>query len=507
MNKITILLLLSVFFGFSQNKNISGTILDENKLPLIGANITIDGTSLGSSSETDGTFKLKGVAVNQKLTVSYIGYEIYMLVIDSRDNYLIQLTKSSNVLQDVVVVVGYGQTKSKDLTGAVSSVKMSSINTQPVTNVGDAIQGRAAGVQVITSGQPGSNPTIRIRGTGTIGSNDPLLVVDGMPLNGGLNQINMNDIESFQVLKDASSTAIYGARGANGVIIITTKRGTKDKSSLTFDTFTGITEATNIVEVLDASQFATMHNEMLTNAGLSTNPDFSNPSLLGKGTDWVSAFFDKGIQNSYTLSYSAGNEKSKSYTSLNILDQKGIIINTSYKRYILQFNNDSKISDNLKFGNNLKLNNDIKSQGEYNIQNALAALPTQPIFREDGNYSGPIGQPLYSGTIENPIGKAKVIENTTKGYNFQGTIFGELTFLKNFKFKTLAGGEGNFWKTRTWAPSYRWDSNISPNAYLSESSNQSITLLWDNTLTYQKKFENGINLTLLAGTSAQENKF
>lgn len=506
MNKITILLLLSVFFGFSQNKNISGTILDENKLPLIGANITIDGTSLGSSSETDGTFKLKGVAVNQKLTVSYIGYEIYMLVIDSRDNYLIQLTKSSNVLQDVVVV-GYGQTKSKDLTGAVSSVKMSSINTQPVTNVGDAIQGRAAGVQVITSGQPGSNPTIRIRGTGTIGSNDPLLVVDGMPLNGGLNQINMNDIESFQVLKDASSTAIYGARGANGVIIITTKRGTKDKSSLTFDTFTGITEATNMVEVLDATQFATMHNEMLSNAGLSTNPDFSNPNQLGRGTDWVGAFFDKGIQNSYTLSYSAGNEKSKSYTSLNILDQKGIIINTSYKRYILQFNNDSKISDNLKFGNNLKLNNDIKSQGEYNIQNALAALPTQPIFREDGNYSGPIGQPLYSGTIENPIGKAKVIENTTKGYNFQGTIFGELTFLKNFKFKTLAGGEGNFWKTRTWAPSYRWDSNISPNAYLSESSNQSITLLWDNTLTYQKKFENGINLTLLAGTSAQENKF
>lgn len=484
----------------------SGKIVDESSRPLPGATVSLKNSTQSMITDYDGNFSFLASEKNTVIVVTYIGYKQTEVNVAGKEFVEIKMQPESNVLNDVVVV-GYGQVKSKDLTGSIATVKMGNLDDQPVANVGDAIQGRAAGVQVISSGQPGSNPTFRIRGTGTIGNNDPLIVVDGMPLTGGLNQVNMNDIESLQILKDASSTAIYGARGANGVVIITTKRGAIGKSSLTFDINTGISEATNMPKVLNAAQFASLHNDILTNAGLTPNPDFKNPASLGKGTDWVDAYFNAGYQNNYTLTYSAGSEKSKVYTSLNVFDQKGIILNTGYKRYILQFNSDSKISDNLKFGNSLKLNHDVKTQGDINIQNALLSLPTQPIYRENGNFSGPIGQPIYSGDQDNPIGKATIVDNSTTGYNIQGNVFGELTFLKNFKFKTVAGAEANFWKTRTWVPTYAWDSKVGQNAFLSESSNQSITLLWDNTLTYQKKFDNGINLTAVAGTSAQENKY
>lgn len=510
-SKIDLLLLVFLFIpfiGMTQETKIklTGKVLDESNKPLPGATVLVKNSNQSVTTDFDGKFNFLLSEKNSIIVVSYLGYKTTEVKTSGEDFLEVKLVQESNSLNNVVVI-GYGQLKSKDITGAISTVKLTDLSKQPVANIGEAIQGRAAGVQVITSGQPGNNPTFRIRGTGTIGNNDPLIVVDGMPLTGGLNQVNMNDVESLQVLKDASSTAIYGARGANGVVIITTKRGIVGKSNLTFNVSTGISEATDMVPVLDASQFANLHNDILNNAGLAPNPDFQNPAALGKGTDWVDAFFNAGFQRDYTLAYSAGNEKTKTYTSLNLFDQKGVILNTGYKRYILQFNSDTKISNNLKFGNSIKLNHDKKNQGDFNIQTALLSLPTQPIYREDGNFSGPIGQPLYSGDLDNPIGRATIVDNTTRGYNFQGNLFGELTFFKDFKFKTLLGGEANFWKNRTWVPSYAWDNKVSENAYLSESSNQSITLLWDNTLTYQKSFSNDMNLTAVVGTSAQENKF
>jgi TonB-linked SusC/RagA family outer membrane protein len=485
---------------------LSGKVVDETNKPLPGATITLKKSTQSVVTDFDGKFDFLVPQQNSVLVVSYLGYNTKEVTTNGIGFIEIKLKQESETLNNVVVI-GYGQVKSKDLTGSISTIKLTDISKQPVANIGDAIQGRAAGVQVITSGKPGDNPTFRIRGTGTIGNNDPLIVVDGMPLNGGLNQVNMNDIESLQVLKDASSTAIYGSRGANGVVIITTKRGAIGKSILSVDVSSGISEATDVLQVLDASQFASLHNDILNNAGLTPNPAFQNPTSLGAGTNWVDAFFKKGVQNNYTLAYSSGNDKSKIYTSLNVFDQKGIILNTDYKRYNFQFNSDTKVSENLKFGNSIKFNHDVKSQGEYSIQNAILSLPTQPIYRDNGNFSGPIGQAIYSGDVDNPIGKATIIDNSIKGYNVQGSLFGELTFLKDFKFKTILGGEANFWKNRTWAPTYKWDTKVGQNAFLSETSNQSITLLWDNTLTYQKKFDNGINITGIVGSSAQQNKF
>ncbi|MCL8008336.1 TonB-dependent receptor [Gelidibacter japonicus] len=504
-HNILILLFLMPIVMVSQEIRMSGKVIDEFSTPLMGATVLELGTSNGVTSNFDGEFEISVGSLQSLIEISYVGYTTQTIKA-TKDFVTVQMAPDIAAL-DEVVIIGYGESKQRDLTGSVSSVSMDDIVSQPSSNIGDAIQGRAAGVTVITSGQPGNNPTFRIRGTGTIGNNDPLIVVDGMPLNGGLNQVNMNDVETFQVLKDASATAIYGARGSNGVIIISTKRGKKGKGTIDIDVFTSFQQATNVIDVLNAEQFAALSNEMLTNGGFTPNPNFSDPSSLGKGTDWLDSFFTTGRQNNVTLSYAQGNEKSNIFTSLNVFDQNGIIINSEYTRYILQFNSDTQMNEHIKFGNSLKLNYDIKDNGDNNIQNAILSLPTQPIYRENGNYSGPIGQPIYSGDIENPIGKSNIVKNTIKGYNLQGNVYGELGLLKYLKFKTLLGVEANFWDTRTWSPSYSWDSDVAPNAYLSESSNKSLTLVWDNTLTFNKEFNSGSSITAVIGTSAQENQF
>lgn len=406
---------------------------------------------------------------------------------------------------DEVVVIGYGKAKAKDLTGSVSVINLNKVENQPVADIGQAIQGRAAGVNVITSGEPGSNVTFRIRGTGTIQNNNPLIVVDGMPLNGGLNQINMSDVESINILKDASSTAIYGSRGANGVVIITTKRGAKG-GILNFDTFTGIQSVSNMIKVLDASQYAQLNNEMLTNAGMSTNPEFANPASLGKGTDWVDALFSPALMSNYSLSYGDRTEKSNLYVSTSYFNQKGVVLNTNYDRYIVQLNGDTKIKPFLKIGNSVKLQHDLKRSGSYDIKGTILSLPTRPIYDANGGWAGPGSNPLLYGDIDNPIGKAMIVENSTKGYNIQGNIYAEAEILKDLKFKSLGRMEANFWYTRTWSPKYQWGVKSQENSYLSEGSNRSITLLWDNTLTYDKTFgEHHVNAVV--GSSAQNNQY
>lgn len=484
---------------------VSGIVYDDQNQPLIGASVVERRTANGVSTDLEGRFTLNLTTANPVLIISYLGFAEKEVAVNGT-NLEIRLL-SENMTLDDIVVIGYGKAKPKDLTGSVSAIDVGKTKNQPVADIGQAIQGRAAGVQVVSSGEPGSNVTFRVRGTGTIANNNPLIVVDGMPLNGGLNQVNMNDVESISVLKDASSTAIYGSRGANGVVIITTKRGAKQEgSTLTFDAFTGVQNETAMVEVLNAAQFAALNNEILANGGLTPNPAWSNPSALGAGTDWVGKLFNPAMMSSYTLAYGNRSEKSNIYVSGNYFKQEGIVLDTDYERIILQFNTDTKINKTIKFGNSLKLAYDNKERGAYDIRNALLANPTQPIYDETGNFTGPTGNPLYSGDVENPIGKASTVKTSTKGYNVQGTLFTEINLLKNLVFKSLGGLEANFWFDRTWAPKYSWGSDVQPNSYLSQASNRSITLLWDNTITYDIQFGSH-NLNAVIGTGAQENRF
>jgi len=485
---------------------VKGMVTDSKGEPLTGVTVLLKGSATGTTTDVSGKFTLEtGSASKPILVFSYIGYATQEVTVTSSAELNVVMAES-NVQLSELVVVGYGSQKKRDLTGSVSSVNTKELKTLPVPSIGDALQGRSAGVQILSSGTPGNDVTLRVRGTGTINNSNPLLVIDGVPTNVPLNTISPDDIANIEILKDASAAAIYGARGANGVVLITTKKGSTEKNSLEFKMFTGVQTAANMVDMLDASQFAALHNEMMANNGQALDPDYADPASLGTGTDWLDAMFRSAPIQNYSLAYSGGSAKSHYYVSGSVLDQQGIVINTSYRRYTVQFNSDSKVFDWLKFSNNLTLNHDVKKSGDYNIRNAMAALPTQSIYNADGTYSGPVGQSSWVGDITNPIGKATLVENSTQGYNVLGNVSAEISILKDLKFKTTGGLEGIFWDNRTWSPAYDWQPTPQASSYLYQRYNKSLTYLWDNYFTYDTYFNKDHHLTLLAGSSAQTNR-
>lgn len=487
-------------------KTIKGKVTDSKGEPLPGVTVVLQGTTAGTTTDLDGNFILSNVPEDGVITFSFMGMKTVEESVAGKSEFNVTMAEDIVGLEEVVAI-GYGSQKKKDLTGSVASVGTADLKSLPLASVGDAMQGKAAGVQVISSGIPGSDPTFRIRGIGTINDNDPLLVIDGVPTQSGLNQLSMDDVESIHVLKDASATAIYGSRGANGVIIITTKSGNAGKSAISFSAYYGIQQNTNMVEMLNASQFAALHNEMMANAGQAQNPAYSNPASLGEGTDWLGAMFDVAPMQNYSMSYSGGNEASNYYVSANYFDQEGIVNYTGFKRYTLKFNSNSKVFDRVKFGNNIALNHDDKYSGDYSIIDAMKSLPTQAIYNADGTYAGPEGISMWYGDVNNPVGRSEIIKNTTLGYNLIGSIFGEVEILKGLVFKSLGGIKANFWQDRTWSPQYDWQPTPQEQSYLGEGWYRSITWNWDNTLTYTTTINDKHKLNVLVGTSAQENKY
>jgi len=505
-----ILTLLFTFHLSAQNKkSITGTVFDEKNESIIGASVAVKGTTNGTITNVDGKFSLD-VDENDILSVSYLGFLPQEIPVAGKSDFQIIMKENAEML-DEIVVVGYGVMRKKDLTGAVSSIDSKSMQDKPVANLGEALQGRASGVQIINSGAPGSNVSIRIRGISTINNSEPLLVIDGVPTDLSLNALNMDDVQTVDVLKDASATAIYGSRGANGVVLITTKKGKSGDGVVSFSANWGIQEATSMPDMLNASQFASYHNDMIANyngtENLMQRPDFADPTALGKGTDWMDELFRTSLIQNYSISYSGGTDKSNYYVSGGILDQEGIVTNTSYKRYTVQFNGESKVKPWLKFGNNVTLSHDTKKQGSYSIRDAMAAQPTQPVYNEDGSYSGP-GNPAYwYGDIKNPIGNAKVNSQITKGYNLLGNIFAEVNLFNKFTFKTLGGVDFKFWDNTNFSPKYDWKPIPQPESYRYEASNKSLTYLWDNTLTYMDTFNEKHHLNVMIGSSAQNNVY
>lgn len=502
-------LLFTLHLSAQNKKTITGTILDEKGESIIGASVAVKGTANGTITDIDGKFSLD-VNENDILAITYVGFLAQEIPVTGKSNLQITLKENAEML-DEIVVVGYGVMRKRDLTGAVSSIDSKSMQDKPVANIGEALQGRASGVQIINSGAPGSNVSIRIRGISTINNSEPLLVIDGVPTDLSLNALNMDDVQTVDVLKDASATAIYGSRGANGVVIITTKKGKSGDGVVSFSANWGIQNATSMPDMLNASQFASYHNDMIANysgtENLMQRPDFADPTTLGKGTDWMDELFRTSTIQNYSVSYSGGTDKSNYYVSAGILDQEGIVTDTSYKRYTVQFNGESKVKPWLKLGNNVTLSHDAKKQGSYSIRDAMAAQPTQPVYNEDGTYSGP-GNPAYwYGDIKNPLGNAKVNSQTTKGYNLLGNIFAEINFFDKVTFKTLGGIDFKFWDKENFSPKYDWKPISQPESYRYEESNKSLTYLWDNTLTYIDTFNENHHLNVMIGSSAQNNVY
>jgi len=501
-------LLMGLIQIFSQNIQpaITGVVTDTKGESLIGVNVLIKGTKIGTVTDLNGGFTLNDGAGNGVVLVfSYLGYETKEMTYTGQP-LKVQLSESTKAL-DEVVVVGYGVQRKKDLTGSSVSVGSAAIKDKPVSNIAEALQGRAAGVMITNSGSPGSNSTIRIRGIGSINDSSPLIVIDGVPTDLNLNAINQNDIESIDILKDASATAIYGSRGANGVVLISSKKGKSGKAVMSFSANTALNQALGTPRLLNASQFASLHNEMMLNGGQPQRPDFADPTLWGEGTNWYNELIQNGVMQNYLLSYSGGNDNSNYYVSAGVFDQKGIVINTDFKRYSFQFNNEAKIRTWLKFGNNLTVSHDSKHSGSYNILGTMLSLPTQAVYNDDGSFSGPGNSAIWYGDIRNPIGTATLQKSDTKGYNILGNIYAEITLFNKLYIKSLVGVDYKDWNLVSFSPKYDWKPIPAPTSYRYESWNKSLTYLWDNTLTYMETFAEKHNINIMLGSSAQSNLF
>lgn len=488
---------------FAQQITVQGVVKDQTGETVIGASVMEKGTTNGTIAGIDGDFSLN-MSPNGTLVVSFVGYKTQEVQVKGQKQLQVVLSEDAEML-DEVVVIGYGTMKKSDLTGAVSSIGNKDIKDSPVSNLGQAIQGKISGVQIVDAGKPGDNVSIKIRGLGSINNCDPLVVIDGVPTDLGLSSLNMADVERLDVLKDASATAIYGSRGANGVVMITTKRGTEGKGKLAVSANYSFQNATNVPSLLNAAQYAELSNDMMVNSGRNPNPEWANPSELGAGTDWMDELLRTGVMQNYTVSYSGGNEKSHYYVSGGFLDQSGIVKSVNYRRFTFQSNSDAQVLKWLKFSNNITFSADTKKSGSYNIGDALKALPIYPVKNEDGSWSGPDGNSEWYGSTRNPIGPTELNKSQTDGYNFLANLTAELTFTKWLKFKSTFGYDAKFWFIDNFTPKYNWKPTPTEETSRYKSDNKSFTYLWDNYFLFDHTFSEKHRVGLMAGMSAQWN--
>jgi len=488
----------------AQQITVQGVVKDHTGEPVIGASVVQKNTSNGTITDVDGQFTLKTPS-NSVIQVSFVGYKTQDIQVNGKKRFQIVLSEDTELL-DEVVVVGYGTMKKSDLTGAVASVGTKQIKDAPVSNLGQAIQGKISGVQIVDAGKPGDNVSIKIRGLGSINNCDPLVVIDGVPTDLGLSSLNMADVERLDVLKDASATAIYGSRGANGVVMITTKRGAAGKGKLTFSANYAIQNATRVPNLLNASQYAKLSNDMMVNSGRNPNPEWADPSSLAEGTDWLDELLRTGRMQNYTVSYSGGGEKSHYYVSGGFLDQTGTVRSVGYKRFTFQTNSDAQVLKWLKFSNNLTFSADTKKSGSYSLGDALKALPTLPVKDANGAWSGPEGNAEWYGSIRNPIGPTELNKSETKGYNFLANMTAELTFTKWLKFKSTFGYDAKFWFDDSFTPKYNWKPTPIEESSRYRKDSKSFTYLWDNYFLLDYTFAQKHHVGLMAGTSAQWNE-
>ena len=488
---------------FAQQITVQGVVKDQTGETVIGASVMEKGTTNGTITGINGDFSLN-MSPNGTLVVSFVGYKTQEVQVKGQKQLQVVLSEDAEML-DEVVVIGYGTMKKSDLTGAVSSIGNKDIKDSPVSNLGQAIQGKISGVQIVDAGKPGDNVSIKIRGLGSINNCDPLVVIDGVPTDLGLSSLNMADVERLDVLKDASATAIYGSRGANGVVMITTKRGTEGKGKLAVSANYSFQNATNVPSLLNAAQYAELSNDMMVNSGRNPNPEWANPSELGAGTDWMDELLRTGVMQNYTVSYSGGNEKSHYYVSGGFLDQSGIVKSVNYRRFTFQSNSDAQVLKWLKFSNNITFSADTKKSGSYNIGDALKALPIYPVKNEDGSWSGPDGNSEWYGSTRNPIGPTELNKSQTDGYNFLANLTAELTFTKWLKFKSTFGYDAKFWFIDNFTPKYNWKPTPTEETSRYKSDNKSFTYLWDNYFLFDHTFAEKHRVGLMAGMSAQWN--
>lgn len=483
---------------------IKGAVSDKNG-PLPGVTVRIKGTTTGTITDENGHFNIEVPDATAVLVFSFVGYKTQEVLTDGKQNIDIILVEDIQNLEEVVVV-GYGTQKKRDITGAVATVSSSDIRKIPVAGLDQALQGQVPGVQITQNyGKPGSAIQMRIRGIGTIGDSDPLYVIDGVPTKEMINSLNTDDIESISVLKDASAAAIYGARAANGVVLITTKKGQSGVTSVQLNAQYGIQSISNKLDLLTADEYAMINDEALVNDGLS--PVWAESGrVLGTGTDWQDVIFRDAAFQKYDFTVSSGNKNTTYLLGIGYFGQDGIVEYSDFKRYNLRFNINSNVSDKLTVGSNLNLSriNENLIDTEINgvVRAAIFQPPTISVYNEDGTYAGP-GE--NEGDAQNPLGMADRSDRTSMNNQLFGNLFATYNFLPELKLKSNVGLNVYSMQTKDFDPTF---SEGNANRVVNSLTMQDIDYFdinWENTLDYTKKFNNH-EITALIGNTMQNSK-
>ncbi|WP_071145624.1 SusC/RagA family TonB-linked outer membrane protein [Bacteroides ihuae] len=541
--------LLSFFFllgialtVFSQNIQIKGVIVSgQDNEPLPGVNVVVKGTTNGTITDLDGQFALN-VPSGCTLLVSYVGYKSQEIAVKNSISFRILLREDTETLNEVVVV-GYGVQKKSVVTAAISRVTAEELNAAKPSRVEDALKGKVSGVQITqSSGQPGSDSKVRIRGIGTVNNSDPLYIVDGMPVDGGINYLNPVDIQSVEILKDAASAAIYGARAANGVILVTTKSGTKGKTSVSYDVSYGWQNPWKKKSVLNATEYMVIMNEGQINDGNA--PRYTNEEIAaaGKGTDWQDETFnyDAPVQN-HQVSINGGNDKMQYFLSLGYFNQDGIVggnyDKSNYERWSVRSNstynvfevNDRRFLNKVRVGVNVGYSRTnstgIETNSEYGsiLGSALTFSPLVPVYADEATSASILAQypnavtdkdgrvfsipPTGFQEIANPV--AMLNQPTSSKNNADkivGTFWGEIDLLPGLKFKSSYGFDLAFWGFDSYNFPYFLATQGKSLDYSTVQSEMNRGYKWqvENVFSYNKTFAEKHNISIVLGQSAQK---
>ncbi len=511
------LLFLALAFMFllpplarAQSVSVSGKVLSaEDESPLIGATVQIQGSNQGAFTDENGQFRLSVPALGTRLEVRYYGFLTTEVTVASEEALTILLEPSVSTV-DEVVVVGYGTQKRSQITGAVSAITADEINENKVLRVEQALQGRAAGVQVSqNSGSPGSALTVRIRGIGTINNSDPLYLVDGVIVN-GLDFLNPSDIASISVLKDAASTAIYGTQGANGVVLITTKSGKfVQKAEVSYGGYYGVQSPWKLLNLLNSEEYAILQNEARIAAGLPIRPEFANPASLGEGTDWQGAVFTDAPMMSHQLSINGGSERSTYALSGNYFAQEGIVggEKSAFDRITLRFNNQNQLNDRISVGTRLNFTrlsrNQLPENNEFSTPmiRAINLDPTSPIQDDEGNY---LPSRYLDTDIFNPVNQMANTFSVFSSDRVVASLVGEWKILDNLTFSTTYSADYTYAIVDDFAPSYFLSINDQrPINSVVKQHLEWKNWQWDNLLTYLPELGEKHDMSILLGTSAR----
>jgi TonB-linked SusC/RagA family outer membrane protein len=529
------ILLLLANLSLIAQITISGVVKDAGNQPSPGVSVVVVGTKVGTITGIDGKYTLSVPSGSTDLQFSFIGFTTQVVPINGRSIIDVVLLEEVNAL-DEVVVVGYGVQRKSDLTSASVSVSSEKLKGSIVANLDQALQGRAAGVTAVyTSGQPGSSVSIRIRGQGTLRAeaSEPLYVIDGVPVqnvsqsgfsvglggalgNGsvqtfsGLSGINPSDILTMEILKDASATAIYGSRGANGVVLITTKSGKTGEAKFTYEGYYGLQEQIKRLRVMNLQEFAQYSTDWASEtSGRDPRVEYQDPSILGPGTNWQNALFRVAPMQSHQMSATGGSDKVKYFVSGSYFKQEGTVVGTDFNRFSGRVNLDADLKSWFKLGTKIMFSRTQDHLGLNNstegiISVAMRTTPDVPIRNADGTWAGL----LYEGapSVINPIAKALDETNILRKNSLNGNIYTDITFMKGLNLRTEIGADMGFSNAYHFIPTYQYGSLINSTNTSSRQYNQSFYWQLTNYLTYTKVLDKH-NITAMLGQESSESKW